>query len=149
MQKTDAHKELIADAKALGIKAAHMYKPEKLEEKIAEVELSKQSPAEFTEKPKGELLCEIPLSEFDRRYLKSIQFDLNWFASIANQYGVEKFQYLHKFRAFRAYKGGRHVDWISINDVGLLNNKRDVCEILLKHGDVAKERRLFNFHWRV
>lgn len=149
MEKVDAHKQLIAEAKELGIKSPHMFKPDKLEDKIAEVLLSNQVPREYAEAPNVELQCNIPLSEFDKRYLDSIGFDLNWFASIANQYAVDEFQYMHKFRAFRAYKKGVHKDWISINDIGLLNNKRDVCEILSPHGNVSKERRLFNFHWRV
>lgn len=149
MERTDAHEALIQEAKDLGVKTPHMLKPENLEKKIQEAKVRSQAPKEYVETDeKIELTTDISLNEFDKRYLDSIGFDLNWFASIANQYGIDRFEYIHKFRAFRAYKSGVHADWLSINDVGLLNNKRDMCEILLKHGNVSKERRVFNFHWR-
>jgi len=136
----DYHKELIAKAKELGIKSPHVCKPETLEKKIAAI---LEKPTEG-EPPK----LDVQLGDFGKRYLDSIKFDVDWLLSIANQYHIEKFEYMHKFRAFRAYRKGVHVDWITVNDIALLNGKRELCEIMLKHTPVGKQRAVFNFHWR-
>ena len=50
-------------------------------------------------KPKYEVVCDEP------DHLKSIGFDMAWLGNLADQYAFDKFEYLHKFRAFRCYKG--------------------------------------------
>ncbi len=137
----DAHEELKQKAKALKIKGWHLMNPEKLMQKIAE----KTNEPE----PVAEDKLDVYLGEFGKKYLESIGFDFDWFASVATQYRIDKFEYLHKFRAFRAYRGGKHVDWITINDFGLCNGKRNMVEILLKHSEPSKDRRVFDFNWRV
>lgn len=143
----DAHRALIEEGKALGLKQAANMKPETLEKKIEQIKArAAKEPTEYD--PDKSIDVEVSVVDFGAKFLKSIGFDFDWLGPVAAQYGVEKFEYLHKFRAFRAYKDGRHVDWITVNDLGLLNGKRDMCEILLKHTPVQKERRLFDFHWR-
>ena len=137
----DAHEVLKAKAKSLGIKQVHLMKPETLIKKIEEVEA--------VPKEVDSSAIDIQLGEFGKKYLESINFDFDWFLPIATQYRIDKFEYLHKFRAFRAYRGSKHVDWITINDFGLCNGKRNMVEILLKHSEPSQERRVFDFHWRV
>lgn len=36
-----------------------------------------------------------------------------WLDQMANQYAVEKFVWVDKFRAFQVWVGGRHADWIT------------------------------------
>lgn len=136
----DAHKQLIAEAKALGIKQAHLMKPETLEKRIEEA----------TARPtKNKAKLDVSVPDFGAKYLKSIGFDYDWLLPLANQYNIDKFEYLHKFKAFRAYRGEMHVDWVSVNDVSIYSGKREICEILLKHSNVDKSRRVFDFNWRI
>lgn len=137
----DAHEELKSKAKALGIKQAHLMKPETLLKRIEDAE---RIPSEVDADS-----IDVVLGEFGKKYLDSINFDMEWFAPIATQYRIDKFEYMHKFRAFRAYREGMHVDWITVNDFGLCNGKRNMCQILLKHSEPAPSRRVFDFHWRV
>ena len=93
-------------------------------------------------KPKYEVIC-------DRQdHLDEIGFDLKWLDGLAEQYKFNQFQYLHKFRAFRCYKDGHHVDWIDVNDVALLNGKRRLEEIKLRHQPVSPKRAVIKFPWR-
>jgi hypothetical protein len=137
----DAHEALKEQAKALGIKQAHLMKPETL---IKRIEQASTEPKPVTAKQ-----IDVVLGEFGKQYLESIGFDFDWFATMATKYRIDKFEYMHKFRAFRAYREDKHVDWITINDFGLCNGKRNMVEILLKHSEPAAERRVFDFHWRV
>ena len=93
-------------------------------------------------KPKYEVVC-------DRKdHLEEIGFDLEWLGKLSEQYNLNKFEYLHKFRAFRCYKAGQHVDWIDVNDVALLNGKRRLEEIKLRHQPVSPKRAVIKFPWR-
>lgn len=93
-------------------------------------------------KPKYELVCE------HQDYLKSIGFDFAWLDNLSKPYEFEKFEYLHKFRAFRCYKEGRHVDWIDVNDLALLNGKRKLEIIMLRHQPVNSKKAVINLPWR-
>jgi hypothetical protein len=137
----DAHETLKQQAKALGIKQAHLMKPETLEKRIAE---ANRAPVEIDADS-----IDVQLGDFGKKYLDSIGFELDWFQPVAVQYSIDKFEYLHKFRAFRAYRQGIHVDWITINDFGLLNGKRNMVVIMLKHQEPHTSRRVFDFNWRV
>jgi hypothetical protein len=57
----------------------------------------------------------------EKTYLIGKEFKFEWLHDLAEQYGFDKFEYLHKFRAFRCYREGRHVDWVDINDLSLIN----------------------------
>lgn len=143
----DAHEALIQEGKALGIKQAANMKPENLIKRIEEIKLKRE------DKPNDEPMkkapkVEVAVVDFGAKFLKSIGFDFEWLGPIAHRYRIDKFEYLHKFRAFRVYRDGKHVDWITVNEVGMLNGKRDMCQILLKHAPVNKERSIFDFHWR-
>ncbi len=61
---------------------------------------------------------------------------------------LEKYEYLHKFRAFRCYKDGMHVDWIDINTLSLLNGGRRLEPILLRHQPVPPRRAIIEYPWR-
>lgn len=93
-------------------------------------------------KPKYEVVCD------ETDHLKAIGFDLDWLNTLATQYDFDKFEYLHKFRAFRCYKAGRHVDWIDVNDVALLNGKRRLEEIRLRHQPLSPKRAIIQYPWR-
>ena len=93
-------------------------------------------------KPKYEVVCE------QTDHLEKIGCELDWLKSLHDRYGFEKFEYIHKFRAFRCYKDGRHVDWIDVNDLALINGKRRLEVILLKHQPISPKRAIINYPWR-
>ena len=93
-------------------------------------------------KPKYEVVSSEP------EHLKSVGFDMDWLGGLADQYQFDKFEYLHKFRAFRCYKAGQHVDWIDINDLSLLNGKRRLEDIRLRHQPISPKRAVINYPWR-
>ena len=93
-------------------------------------------------KPKYELVCE------EQDYLKEIGCDLKWLDGLHEEYGFDRFEYLHKFRAFRCYKDLIHVDWVDVNDLALMNGKRRLEVIMLKHQPVSPKRAVINYPWR-
>lgn len=126
--------ELIQKGKDLGITQASNMKPETLIKRIQELELERESDTE--------------LSDQDKAFLKSINFELSWLGKLANQYQFTRFEYMAKFKAFRCYRDGRHVDWIDVNDLSLLNGGRSLCTILLKHSPVTPKRQVIKYNWR-
>lgn len=93
-------------------------------------------------KPKYEVICE------QTDHLEKIGCELDWLKPLHERYGFEKFEYIHKFRAFRCYKDGLHVDWIDVNDLALINGKRRLEVILLKHQPISPKRAVINYPWR-
>ena len=93
-------------------------------------------------KPKYEVVCD------QNAHLDSIGFEMDWLGNLASQYDFDKFEYLHKFRAFRCYKAGQHVDWIDVNDIALLNGKRRLEEIRLRHQPLSSKRAIIQYPWR-
>ena len=93
-------------------------------------------------KPKYEVVCH------DADHLEKIGCQLDWLKPLHDRYGFEKFEYIHKFRAFRCYKDGQHVDWIDVNDLALINGKRRLEVILLKHQPISPKRAVINYPWR-
>ena len=93
-------------------------------------------------KPKYEVVCDEPA------HLKSIGFDMEWLGNLADQYAFDKFEYRHKFRAFRSYKAGQLVDWIDVNDIALLNGKRRLEDIRLRHQPLSQKRAIIQYPWR-
>jgi len=92
--------------------------------------------------PSYEVVCD------ERGFLETKGFDFSWLDMLHADYGFDTFQYIHKFRAFRCYKEGKHLDWIDINDLALLNGKRRIAEILLKHQQVSPKRAVIQYPWR-
>ena len=92
--------------------------------------------------PSYEVVCD------ERGFLEAKGFDFSWLDMLHADYGFDTFQYIHKFRAFRCYKEGKHLDWIDINDLALLNGKRRIAEILLKHQQVSPKRAVIQYPWR-
>lgn len=98
-------------------------------------------------KPKSPSI-KIDITEVDQKFFKSIGFDVEWLASIANRYNFDRFQYMVKFRAFRCYRGNNHLDWVSVNDLAMLNGKQELTEILLKHQPhTNKEKIIIKLPW--
>jgi len=93
-------------------------------------------------KKKAEIVCD------EKAYLTEKKFKFEWLNSLAAQYGFDKFEYLHKFRAFRCYKQDRHLDWVDINDLSLINGGRRLEEIRLKHQAVSPRRAVIQYPWR-
>ena len=93
-------------------------------------------------KPKYDVICD------EKAHLKSVGFDFSWLDSLQKEYDFSQFQYVHKFRAFRCYRKEQHVDWIDINDLSLLNGKRRLEEIRLKHQAVSPKRAIIQYPWR-
>ena len=92
--------------------------------------------------PKYDVVCD------HKDWLESSGFKFEWLGKLHEQYGFDKFQYLHKFRAFRCYKEDKHLDWIDVNDLALLNGERRIMQILLKHQQVSPKRAVIQYPWR-
>lgn len=105
-------------------------------------ELEDVKPKKRAAKKKVEVVCSEP------DYLKSIKFDMGWLQKVGTQYGIDKFEYIHKFRAFRCIKSDQHIDWIDVNDLALLNGERRLVQILLKHQPVSPKRAVIKYPWR-
>lgn len=93
-------------------------------------------------------LTEVEVVCDEKAYLTEKKFKFEWLDSLAEQYGFDKFEYLHKFRAFRCYKQDRHLDWVDINDLSLINGGRRLEEIRLKHQAVSPRRAVIQYPWR-
>ena len=109
---------------------------------VMEVEEVKKKGRPKKEDPPVEVVCD------EREYLQEKGFKFEWLDLLASQYGFDKFEYLHKFRAFRCYRQDKHLDWIDINDLSLLNGGRRLDEILLKHQAVSPKRAVIQYAWR-
>ena len=93
-------------------------------------------------------LTEVEVVCDEKAYLTEKKFKFEWLDSLAEQYGFDKFEYLHKFRAFRCYKEDKHLDWVDINDLSLINGGRRLEEIRLKHQAVSPRRAVIQYPWR-
>ena len=93
-------------------------------------------------------LTEVEVVCDEKAYLTEKKFKFEWLNSLAEQYGFDKFEYLHKFRAFRCYREDRHLDWVDINDLSLINGGRRLEEIRLKHQAVSPRRAVIQYPWR-
>lgn len=98
-------------------------------------------------KPKKSSI-QIDITKDNQAFFDSIGFKSEWLASIANQYDFTRFHYVHKFKAFRCYRNNNHVDWISLNDMGLINVKKEITEILMKHQPLQKNKQIIKLPWR-
>jgi len=93
-------------------------------------------------KPKYEVVCE------HTDHLDKIGCELDWLTPLHERYGFEKFEYIHKFRAFRCYRDGLHVDWIDVNNLALINGKRRLEAIPMQHQPLSPKRAIINYPWR-
>lgn len=84
----------------------------------------------------------------DQKFFDQIGLKAEWLASIANQYDFNRFQYAPKFKAFRCYRGDDQIDWISVNDLGLLNVNKELTTILLKHQNHNPNKQVIKLSWR-
>ena len=82
-----------------------------------------------------------------KKFLDKIGFNLEWLDDLAKKYKFDSFDYVNKFCAFRCNRDGRSVEWISVNDLALLNGKSKLCEIKLKHQPLGKTRKIIEFPW--
>jgi|TARA_R110000796_G_scaffold3837_2_gene14753 hypothetical protein len=93
-------------------------------------------------------LAEVEIVCDEKAYLTEKKFNFGWLQSLAERYGFDKFEYLHKFRAFRCYRQNKHLDWIDINNLSLINGGRRLEEIRLKHQVVSPTRAVIQYPWR-
>tara|TARA_R110000751_G_scaffold2394_2_gene12546 strand:- start:1176 stop:1565 length:390 start_codon:yes stop_codon:yes gene_type:complete len=93
-------------------------------------------------------LAEVEIVCDEKAYLTEKKFNFGWLQSLAERYGFDKFEYLHKFRAFRCYRQNKHLDWIDINNLSLINGGRRLEEIRLKHQVVSPARAVIQYPWR-
>ncbi len=91
---------------------------------------------------------EVVVTKEDKAFLESVEFDGEWLASIANQYDFNRFVYVHKFKAFRCYQNNNQLDWVSINDLSLINLKKEITHTLLKHQPLQKDKQVIKLPWR-
>ena len=95
------------------------------------------------------LKVEITITKEDSEFFTSIGLDVEWLASIANQYNFDRFVYASKFKAFRCYRGNNQLDWVSVNDLSLVNIKKEITTITVKHQlHSDKTKAIISFPWR-
>lgn len=126
----------------LGIKQAMNMKEETLDKRIADAVDQEESI-----EPK-EIPIDILLGEKDKEFLAKLEFKYEWLASLANQYNFDRFHYVHKFRAFRCYRGNKLVDWMDLNDFGLLHRKKELTKIMQKFQPLQKNKQVIKLAWR-
>ena len=149
--------ELRAKGKELGITQAANMKESTLLKRIAE----KETAYDIKEaKVIDDIIAEskpdvvkaskvvVSMTDQEARILKSIGFKNEWLNSIANQYDFDRFQYMHKFKAFRCYKGNNHLDWISVNDLSTLNIHKEITHTLLTFQPLQKDKQIIKLAWR-
>jgi len=143
--------ELRAKAKAAGIKSWHVKKPETLQKELEALEPTpgpeKKPEPKPEPKPKVSKI-QVLISKEDVIFLKSIGFKTEWIESLANQYNFNKFVYMAKFKAFRCYREGKHLDWMSINDFGLLHLKQELTRTKLTFQPLSTKRQVIKLPWR-
>ena len=123
------------------------------EKKAKKAKPTQDNPTEWMKKfelsqEEVDALSEVEIFCDEKAYLTEKKFKFEWLDSLAAQYGFDRFEYLHKFRAFRCYRDGKHVDWIDINDLSLINGGRRLEEIRLKHQAVSPKRAVIQYPWR-
>lgn len=123
-------KNLRNQAKRLGIKSYWNKGEDRLLREIHELE-----PPKKTGIP-------MKINNSDLIYLNKVGFKEHWLAKYMEDDKIEHFEYIHKFRAFRCYIDGQHVDWIDVNRVALDNGEREVCDILLPHQPLPSHRKI-------
>ena len=138
--------ELRAKAKELGIKNYYNKKPETLTKEIEAIESGEPSP-EQVKAPKAPKVS-INITKADEAFFKSIGLQVEWLASLANRYDFSRFEYIHKFRAFRCYREDDHVEWIDVNELALSNNKQEITQILQKYQPLQKDKQIIKMLWR-
>ena len=74
--------------------------------------------------------------------LEGLGFDFEWLRDLADKYEFDAFDYIEKFCAFRCIKNDRHIEWIDVNSLALLNGKQMLCKILNKHQPLGKSRKI-------
>ena len=84
----------------------------------------------------------------DQVELDSIGVELAWLDKLHEAYAFDKFEYINKFKAFRCYKDGAHLDWVDVNDLAILNGHRRLIQILLPHQRVSPKRAVIQLPWR-
>ena len=91
---------------------------------------------------------EVLLINMDSGYFTKIGFDTDWIIKLAQQYGFDRMEYVHKFRAFRCYKQEQHIEWTDVNELAILNGKRPLDVIVQKHQPLSKARQIIYRPWR-
>ena len=139
--------QLRVKGKEMGIKQAMNMKEETLIARMNEIE--NEEVEEVVEQPVAKSpSIQIDITKEDKLTLDKIGLKSEWLASIANRYAFDRFQYAPKFKAFRCYRGNNHIDWISVNDLGLLNVKKELTEIPLKHQNHNPDKQVIKLVWR-
>lgn len=150
--------ELREKAKAAGIKHFNMKGIDRLQADLSEIEekpVNEPKKSKFVEGMPGtyetepeEVKLEVIVSEAELSFLTSIGLESEWLEALASEYGFTKFKYMHKFRAFRCFIGDRNVDWISVNDLGLLHGQRMLTEIKIHHQYLSAQKAIIKLPWR-
>lgn len=150
-------KEFRAKAKEAGITSWHLKSLDNLQKELDKLgEKLKKDPPKLAKPPQNNNPNEpnqeatginIALSKDELKFLDSIGVKTEWLASLANQYGFTKFRYMAKFKAFRCYRENRHVDWIDVNDLALLNGSKQLIQIKQKHQQLPVKRRVIKLPW--
>ncbi len=148
-------KELREKAKDAGVKYWHNKKPENLMKELGLSDFKIPLATKKEVKPEVDLndskltapKLEITINKEDKEYFDRAGLKVEWLSSLANQYNFTRFQYIHKFRAFRCYRGDKHLDWVDLNDLGLLYAKKQLTDIKMKYQPLQKNKKIINLPW--
>tara|TARA_R100000541_G_scaffold49900_3_gene57060 strand:- start:6204 stop:6566 length:363 start_codon:yes stop_codon:yes gene_type:complete len=89
----------------------------------------------------------VVIEDSSKQHLENIGFKFEWLQAIGKAYKFEGFEYVKKFSAFRCIQEDRHVEWIDVNTLALLNGKQALCVILNKHQPLSKARKIIQLPW--
>ena len=154
--------EIRQEAKRRKIKSWHNKKIDKIKKELAvldgkltktiepEIKQSEVTVERVSFKPKEPIKpkLEVKIDSISYNQIKNLGIKDEWIASIANQYGFEKLEYMTKFKSFRCYLGGRCADWVSLNDLSIANGGKNVIEIMTPSRPVNKKKAIIKFPWR-
>jgi len=148
--------QLRIKGKELGIRQAMNMKEETLLKRIAEAEVQEPKKdameaaiEDSSREEEKTLSVDLQIDDSSKSFLATIDFKYEWLDSIANRYNFNRFQYAPKFKAFRCYQDHNQLDWISVNDLAMLNGKQEITKIMLKHQPhTNKSKIIIKLPWR-
>ena len=140
------------ELKASGVKQAMNMKEATILKKYSELTIDRSEDATLigldADKADIRPSFEVNITKADEKLFKTIGFKAEWLASIANQYDFNRFVYIDKFKAFRCYQGNNHLDWIAINDLSMINIKKEITHSYLNPQPLQKDKMIIKLPWR-
>ena len=136
-----------AAAKEAGIEGWDTKKLGAVEKLLANHSEGSPEPEVEVVEPELEVNYDAMIDPYQLKMLENTGFHIEWLKPLAVQYGFDKFQYLHKCRAFRCYREGKHLDWIEVNDLSNMNGLQDLIHSPYKKPQLP-QKPVIKLKWR-